>query len=382
MARKRGETTQSPYVGHIVATLEARIRTGAYPGGRWLPTERELCSEFDVSRSTMRQALLELERNSLVVRSSGCRPLVRMGAAGSSGGHEAVVHRLESPATIGLCVKHDPKFSGTYLITQGVREAANAGAFRLIVGGPSGATLQQVAEQEARALTQMVEDNVSGIILWFSGDPTNVPMLQTVVDAGIPLIFVDRMPPEEIDADFVSIDNERAASQAVRYLIDKGHKRIAHVTNTEPVSAVYERMAGYRAALTAAGIPVDPDLILTGRVEGMAEEGLSASELVDRLLALPSRPTAVFAVTDFIALSLVRTLQERGIRVPEDIAIVGFDDLEQWLPLKPFLTTVRQPFERVGLEAVALIERHRDRKRAVHSRHVLLDAPLIARESA
>lgn len=384
---KRSEGVKSPFVEHIAATLEHRIRTGTYRGGRWLPTERELCTEFAVSRATLRQALVELERSSLVVRAAGCRPFVRTdieisaheaGAFHDGGRTEAARH------TIGLCVKHDPKYSGTYQITQGVREAANTDSIRLIVGGPGASTQDGIEEEEARTLLRMVRDeDIRAIVLWYCGGAANVPILGAVQEAGISVVFVDREPPGGMDADFVGIDNQRAACEAVQYLVQRGHRRIAHVTNPERVSPVSERMAGYREAILEAGIAFDESLVFTACRAGMAESGDSPEQIADRLIAHPAHPTAVFAVTDYIALALVGALRDRGKRVPQDVAIVGFDDLEQWFPQKPFLTTVRQPFDRIGSEAVRLqIRRFDEGQSRHHSRHIILDAPLIVRESA
>src|SRR5436190_1559919 len=112
MAYKKFTALKSPYIEHIVSTLEQRIRSGVYPGGRWLPTERELCAEFEVSRATLRQALIKLENDSFVIRSAGCRPFVttdRNSFSGENGHHRSTPARM----TIGLCAKHDYKYSGT-----------------------------------------------------------------------------------------------------------------------------------------------------------------------------------------------------------------------------------------------------------------------------
>ena len=378
MPETRPHGIKSPFIEHIVVTLSDRIRSGVYPGGRWLPTERELCSEFDVSRTTLRQALAELERSSLVMRSAGCRPMVIAGRASS---HIGARNAETARRTIGLQVKHDAKFSGTYQITQGVREAAGAHACRLIVGGGSAVTLAQAASQEAQTLRDMTRDeDVEGIILWHCGVESLLPELLAVQQAGIPLVFVDRAPPVGIDADFVGIDNRGAARAAVSHLISRGHRRIAHVTNPEPVSTVSERREGYDEAMRDAGLE-DCGRIFTGRLEAMAEEGMAAGEIADTLLSMEEPPTALFAVTDYVALAIVRALEERGRRVPEDFAVVGFDDLEQWLPQKPFLTTIRQPFERIGREAAALLARRLDEPSNNRFRHVVLDAPLVLRSS-
>lgn len=377
MSDRRETTLESPHVQHILKTLEERILSGLYPPGRWLPPERTLCVEFGVSRPTLRLALIELEKRHLLLRAAGCRPLVR-------NINQAVVTKRETMrGNIGLCIKHDPKFSGTYLITQGVQQALNSDAYRLIVTETQAVTLQEVGAGEAQALTRMIRDeDIAGIILWYSGLESNLSALQAVRAARIPMVFIDRRPPNSFEADFVGIDNVRAAREAVHYLLTRGHRSIAHITNPEPVSAVSDRLEGYRQALQAAGIPFRPELVLTGRIEGMAEEGLNANEIADRLLNLPDPPTALFAVTDYIALVVVRALREHGLRIPEDMAILGFDDLEQWSPHEPFLTTIRQPFERMGAEAVSLLLKRIQAERQQTYRHLLLDTLLVTRASA
>ncbi len=382
MAQKTERRQKSPYIVHIVSTIEARIRGGVYPGGRWLPTERELCAEFDVSRATLRQALVELENTSLVIRSAGCRPFVKFDGAHSSDNLSSL-KTVSSRMTVGLCVKQDYKYSGTYLITQGVREAANTDSIRLLIAGSSAQTLEQVAQEEAQSLMRMVRDkDIRGIVIWYSGGESNIPILHEVQAANIPMVFVDRAPPAGIEADFVSIDNRRAAFNAVQYLIHKGHRRIAHVSNPEPVTTVYDRSGGYRDALKANAIAIDTKLEMTGRLETMAEEGFTAHEIIDSFFNLEEPPTAIFAVTDFIAQALVRALEDRGKRVPADMAIIGFDDLEQWFPQKAFLTTVRQPFDRIGFEAANLLFKRLQGISDTYHTHLMLDASLIVRESA
>ena len=307
MPQGRQWGAQSPFVEHITATLEDRIRTGAYRTGRWLPTERELCTEFAVSRATLRHALVALEHNKLLVRAAGCRPFVRSDVELAP---EVYAQRHETTRrSIGLCVKHDPKYSGTYQIIQGARNTANTDSIRLIVAGPSGSTYPYIVQEEARTLLRMVQgEDISGIVIWYCGGDDNIPILETVQRAGIPLVFVDRAPPASIDADLVTIDNRSAARGAVQYLIERGHERIAHVTNPERVSTVAERRTGYIEALETAGLTPDNGLIFTACRTGMREAGQEPSQIASTLILMANPPTAVFAVTDYIALAIVGAL--------------------------------------------------------------------------
>jgi LacI family transcriptional regulator len=164
--------------------------------------------------------------------------------------------------------------------------------------------------------------------------------------------------------------------QLVQHLVSKGHRQIAHITNVDNASTVYERLQGYRDALQEAGIPFRPELVLTDT--GQPEAGYHDvyEALAARLLELPGPPTAVFCVHDVLALRLIDALRAKGVRVPEDMAVAGFDGLERWLPGSPFLTTADQPFERIGEWAARLLLQRVELGDRGAYQHVLLEAPL------
>ncbi len=366
----------SPQIQQIVATLEERIRLGRYGTSYWLPTERALAEEFRVSRARIRLVLSELERRNLVLREAGCRPVVRR----EFDPNPPAAGRMRR--SLGLWITNEHPNSGAQMVARGVQRALDSNAYRLVLASPCGDTMPECLQSEAEALTQMAQDDdIAGLILWYNGGSANLPTLQALRAVNIPMVFVDRLPPSEFEADFVGIDNTGMAQQIVEHLVAEGHRNIAHITNSEPVSAVYDRLEGYRLALEGAGIPFRPERVLYGDIQGLNEEEQRAEALAERLLKMPDRPTAVFAVNDYSALSLIAALQTRGLRIPDDIAVAGFDDLERWSPRKPFLTTVRQPFERMGKEAVKLLLQRLQTGASATYRHVLLDAPLLIRES-
>ncbi len=181
----------------------------------------------------------------------------------------------------------------------------------------------------------------------------------------------------------MGVENERAAYLATQHLIAQGHLHIVHVTNAEQADTVRQRLAGYRRALHEAGLPFRSNLVLRGDFmeanTGATER--SRHEIVDSLLGANPRPTALFAVNDYYALSLISALRARGVAVPDGIAVAGFDDLERWIPGDAFVTTIRQPFERMGIEAVRLLE-HRLRTRGDGNyQTVILEASLVVRGS-
>lgn len=378
--------------------IKERIRTDLLtaPGQeahRRLPTERELEALYRVSRPTISKALAALAAEGLLTKEQGRGSFTRLPASGSSGAAVLrsarplpVVSRREASKgrrNLALCITLRPGETdwNDVAITRGVQEAIDPNAFRLMIHGPHGDTLEAEIESEAQELSRLAMDtDIAGIILWYQGGETNRPVLERLRAAQVPVVFIDRKPPPGFEADFVGINDERAAREVVKHLIALGHRRIAHITNPEQASTVAGYRRGYRRALEEANIPFESERILTGPILGL-NGGENAETLADRLLRMPDPPTAVFAVTDYAALALVKALTARGVRVPGDIAVAGFENIEQWSSEKPFLTTIHQPFERMGEEAVTLLlERIESGPTSVY-RHVLLEAPLIVRES-
>jgi LacI family transcriptional regulator len=172
--------------------------------------------------------------------------------------------------------------------------------------------------------------------------------LRRLAAAGIPLVLVDQAHDE---LPSVIVDDVEGGRLATSHLLELGHRRIAFAGDTvddvHGASASSRRCAGYRRALEGAGVPVDEELIVLRR------HGHDAAAIADELLALPEPPTAVFAASDQQALAVIDAVQERGLDVPEDVSVVGFDDVE--LARYAGLTTVGQPLELSGARGAELL---------------------------
>ncbi|MBZ0285730.1 MAG: LacI family transcriptional regulator [Anaerolineae bacterium] len=199
------------------------------------------------------------------------------------------------------------------------------------------------------------------------------PLIVSLPDFKVPLVTVDRPEMFYEQISYVTVDNVRAAIEAVSHLISLGRRRIAHITGHLTITDGQDRLLGYRRALEQAGIPFDPLLVHEGNFS--YEQGY---EGMKRLLA--SQPDALFAAGDTIAMGALQALREAGLRVPEDVAIVGFDDLDEAFESKPPLTTVRQPVQQKGAQAAHLLIDLIEGKR-VGPHHVLLPTELIVRQS-
>ncbi|MEU9740798.1 LacI family DNA-binding transcriptional regulator [Micromonospora chersina] len=192
----------------------------------------------------------------------------------------------------------------------------------------------------------------------------------------IPLVLVDADGIPQQDACTIGATNWAGGLSATEYLIGLGHRRIGFISGPPRLMCSRARMDGYRAALESAGLPVDDSLVQQG--DFYHESGFACAT---RLLALPEPPTAIFAACDQMALGVYEAVRQRGLRVPDDISVVGFDDLPEVRWCSPPLTTVRQPLAEMGMLAARTVLRLA-KGEDVESRRVELATELVVRDSA
>ena len=249
--------------------------------------------------------------------------------------------RARETRAIGVLVPdiENPFFTS---IIAGIEEILQAADYTLLL-----ANYSEDPERESRLLRTLAGESVDGIIFTPSGAQSRE--YQRLLDTGIPMVAVSRKP-EGLRVDVVGVDNEGGAAEAVRHLLKLGHVRIAFVNGTLAVSTGREKEAGYYRAFREAGVPVDPRLIL--HTDWRHPSG---SKAMNELLDLPSRPTAVFGGNNMITLGILEVIHGRGLQIPRDIAVVGFDDLVWATSLRPSLTAVAQPCGDVGRKAAELL---------------------------
>jgi len=199
--------------------------------------------------------------------------------------------------------------------------------------------------------------------------------LSRLLDAGYHFVVVDPRLRLDNRIPSVSAAHSSGASQAMQHLLSLGHRRIAAITGPRGWVATEDRLRGYYAALAGAGIMPDPEI----EVESNFEIG-GGESATRTLLDLADPPTAIFAFNDNLAIGAVRAAQARGLRVPEHLSVVGFDDTEHATIVTPTLTTVRQPLAEMGRTAVSLLTRLLDHQR-FETLHVELATRLVVRES-
>ncbi|MFL6030972.1 MAG: LacI family DNA-binding transcriptional regulator [Gaiellaceae bacterium] len=199
--------------------------------------------------------------------------------------------------------------------------------------------------------------------------------LTRLLDSGYRFVVLDPLMPLDDRIPSVSAAHTSGADQAMQHLLELGHRRIGQITGPRHWVATEDRRRGYYAALGAAGILPEPAL----EVESIPEI-VPGREAAERLLSLPEPPTAIFAFNDNIAIGAIQAARARGLRVPEDLSVVGFDDVEHATIVTPALTTVRQPLAEMGRTAVSLLNRLLERQR-FETLHVELATRLVVRDS-
>lgn len=198
--------------------------------------------------------------------------------------------------------------------------------------------------------------------------------IHNMIENGVPVVAIDREIPG-LFTDVIMIDNERSAFDATKHCIQLGHKRIGVITGPAKIRVFDRRYQGYRRALIEAGMSVNPNLIIQGHQTTAGGAGAA-----ERFLDLVKPPTAIFATNDLMAVGALKALLDKQVKVPEEISVVGFDDIPLASLVSPALTTVAQPTYEMGKEAMSLLIERIEGKQGLRTK-ILLEAGLVIRES-
>jgi LacI family transcriptional regulator len=230
----------------------------------------------------------------------------------------------------------------------------------------------EILEREAHYLDLLMRQRVDGIIAAATSQRWEV--LTEAEVQNMPVVFVDRIF-EGLDGPFVGVDNRNGAYLGTKHLIEYGHRRIGVLAGFQRLSTMRERLVGFRQALQEHDIPLPEEWVITSPLS--IEGGRDA---LRQLWSLPEHPSAVFVNNNLLALGTLRALKELGLRCPEDISVVGFDD-HPWAAVSdPPLTVVRQPARQLGQAAAQMVLALIDGEQPPASR-VILDCELVLRQS-
>ncbi|WP_217475629.1 LacI family DNA-binding transcriptional regulator [Stutzerimonas stutzeri] len=273
--------------------------------------------------------------------------------------------RAQATGTLGLLV---PNASNPYFaeLARGIEDHAERNGYSVIL-----CNSDDDIDKQLRYLRVLVERRIDGLVVATVASDT--AFAQALASLKVPLMLVDRSL-DGVTADRVQVDHERGGFLATHHLLQLGHRRIACIGGPASTQVAQLRAAGYRRALADADVQALPvvDCAFT------SPAGYAAAQM---LLAGDKPPTAIFAGNDMIALGVLRAAAERGVRVPEQLSVVGFDDIEVSRYLYPALTTVGQSIGQLGETAAArLLARIREPE--LSAAHQLVEPTLVLRESS
>lgn len=273
-------------------------------------------------------------------------------------------------STIGVLVpeiKHD-FFSSAI---SGIEEVAYHSGYTIIL-----CQSNESYEREVINTNALMNHRVAGMIVSISQQTTTGAHFQKLIDRNIPLVFFDRVC-EDVEANKVIIDDQKSAYNAVQHLIEKGYKKIAHFAGPKDLSICQKRLSGYKEALFENNLPVKEEYILHG---GMHEtDGYNS---MDELLKQNIVPDAIFCVNDPVAIGAYQRIKEAGLKIPQDIGIVGFSNNKITTLVEPQITTVNQPsFEMGKRSAEILIEMIENPNKINEPRTIIVETNLIVRNS-
>ncbi len=228
-------------------------------------------------------------------------------------------------------------------------------------------------QREQEILNMLHRRRADGAIL-LASEPGNI-WLKQLADK-FPIVQCSEFDPQ-IDIAHVSVDNYKASQEAVQHLIDQGHTRIATVSSVNRYHSTTLRLQAYRDTLQNAGIPIKEDYIFFATKDYSFKSGVDA---IKTLLMLEPRPTALFCISDTLALGCITGAKEMGFQVPRDVAVIGFDDVENTTMFHPYITSVAQPCYEIGRKGAEML--FRLMRQEPMQREVILDHKLVVRESS
>jgi LacI family transcriptional regulator len=227
---------------------------------------------------------------------------------------------------------------------------------------------------EQDVIEELIAHRVEGMVIAPVSD-RSATHLQRLAEFGVPFVLIDRTVPG-VDCDVVLGDSSGGARQLVEHLVSLGHRRIGFIVESDDVSTARDRRTGYEAALNAAGIAFDPALVAKA-----APDPSGGSAGMGRLLELEERPTAVFTVNNLVALGAIEAVRAAGLEVPDDVALVCFDDIEYASRLYPFLTAMEQPAQTFGTLGTQLLLERIEGRGPDRRHEVVLPGEFIIRKS-
>jgi len=278
--------------------------------------------------------------------------------------------RRNKTNTIGVIV---PRLNSYFMsaVIAGMEKVANEAGYNLVISQ----SLESM-KKEIMNVKTMFNNRVDGLLVSAAYDTEEVEHFQIFLNKGIPLIFFDRIL-DLPQCTSIVIDNSKAGHEVTEHLIKNGCKRIVHITASQKRNVYADRMRGYKQALADHGIAFDENLVFYNNLSDQA-----GIEVADAIKRMNPRPDAIFSANDSCAVSCIRELKYSGIKIPDDIAVAGFNNDPLSKVIEPNLTTVNYPGQEMGEVAASILIRRLDNREGASLNTMVLRHQLIVRQSS
>lgn len=343
-------------IKEVVVVADTLDQVAEIAGVSRATVSRVINNQQNVSKSTREKVQKAIEK-------SGYKPHA---VARSLAKKETGIIGLVIPEAVSRLFS-DPFFAP---FIRAVTEECNDLGYELML------SLLTTPEKEEELYPDVISNSfLDGLLI--ASNPVEDPLIEALIDDGTPFVSVGRHPNEQ--ANYVDVNNYGGAKQATEYLLNLGHERVATITGPLDQAPAIDRLRGYKDALKEANLEVEDGLIYEG---DFTEE--SGSKGIHKLLA--NFPSAVFAANDLIAIGVLKELKEMNKKVPQDVALVGFDDIQASSAVEPPLTTISQPIDDLGRISVRYLKKLIKRKQSSQPSggepiRKILDTELIVRSS-
>jgi LacI family transcriptional regulator len=326
---------------------------------------KDLASELNISISTVSRALKNHpDLSPEIIRKVQELALIR--------------NYVPNPLAMGL-LKQETKMIGVIVpdlvthfyssIISGIEEYAKSHGYFILL-----ASSYESLEKEIESVANLLKARVDGMIVCLTKESNRFDHFLQLIENEIPLVFFDRVCLSEL-VPCVVVDNKEAVNQIISHFSLNGYKRIAFISGPTHLSISVSRVEGYLTGLKNNGLKFDPELLRYGILG--SEETI---QIIEELLSLPLPPNAIFGINDTVIFTVMKELKKRGIKIPEEIGLVGFADEYHATFTSPELTTITHPTKEIGLKAAELFFKKIDNMAFAET--IVLPTILVARESS
>lgn len=328
----------------------------------------DIASALNISIATVSRAL----KNDPVVSKPTKKKIFDLASKmGYRTNHFARNLRNQTTNTIGV-IMHELNSNFMTSVLAGIEKVTTEAGYDLIIAHSSESFSKEIANAK-----NLFDKRVDGLIASLSFDTRNLDHFKPFKEKNVPVIFFDRVEQEGNNT-VVVIDNDKCGYQATQHLLQQGCKKIVHITSSLKRNVYSERFKGYKTALADNGIPYDENLLI---VNDLSES--AAIESAMQILKMEPLPDGVFITNDFVAAVVMRTLKEKGIKIPEQIAIVGFNNDAICTLVEPALSTINYPGIDVGeVAARNLINHLKGIGNMQNTNTIIIRSNLIIRKSS